>query len=166
MSDLAITALVLGALVGAVLSGVHIAVALGAASLLGVWLVTGSVAITIDALASTAFEGLRGYVFVAPVSERDHGVLANDDAVDHAVVHVRFAIVHAEDVLARFELDRWLVRGLGFDRRRLFGLLLFRRLRIFRSERERCRAYAEDDQRLLERPMKGRRLGSHDVFPG
>lgn len=65
MSDLWITVLVLGVLVVTVLSGIHIAVALGIASLLGIWLVTGDISITIDALASTAFEGLRGYVFIA-----------------------------------------------------------------------------------------------------
>jgi C4-dicarboxylate transporter, DctM subunit len=46
-----------------VLMGVHIAVALGTASALGVYLVTGNFAIVERMLASTAYEALRDYVF-------------------------------------------------------------------------------------------------------
>lgn len=43
--------------------GVHIAVALGMASALGVYLVTGNLAVVERMLASTAYEALRDYVF-------------------------------------------------------------------------------------------------------
>jgi len=46
-----------------VVMGVHIAVALGMASALGVYLVTGNFAIVERMLASTAYEALRDYVF-------------------------------------------------------------------------------------------------------
>jgi tripartite ATP-independent transporter DctM subunit len=50
-------------LVVMVLFGVHIAVALGMASALGIYLVTGSFAVVERMLASTAYEALRDYVF-------------------------------------------------------------------------------------------------------
>jgi C4-dicarboxylate transporter, DctM subunit len=46
-----------------VLMGVHIAVALGMASALGVYLVTGNFGVVERMLASTAYEALRDYVF-------------------------------------------------------------------------------------------------------
>lgn len=65
MGNIGVALPMLGLLLIMVFAGVHIAVALALASLLGLYLVTGSVDITINALASTAFEGLRGYVFIA-----------------------------------------------------------------------------------------------------
>lgn len=65
MNDFDIIVPVLGLLLVMVFLGVHIAVALAVASLLGLYLVTGSFEITISALGSTAFEGVRGYIFAA-----------------------------------------------------------------------------------------------------
>ncbi|MBW4709819.1 TRAP transporter large permease subunit [Roseobacter sp. YSTF-M11] len=60
-----ITIPVLGLLIVLVFAGVHIAVSLAITSLLGLFLITGSLDITIATFASTAFQGLRGYVFAA-----------------------------------------------------------------------------------------------------
>ncbi len=65
MFDAETTLLVLGLLLGLVFAGVHIAVALALTSLVGLYLVTQSVDIAVRTFASTAFEGLRGYVFAA-----------------------------------------------------------------------------------------------------
>jgi C4-dicarboxylate transporter DctM subunit len=65
MTDFNVTLIVLGLLVFMVLGGMHIAVALGLTSLVGIYLVTESVDIVINALGSVAFEGLRGYIFIA-----------------------------------------------------------------------------------------------------
>ncbi len=65
MFDVGIAVPVLGLLVVLVFAGVHIAIALAMTSLLGLFLITGSFAITVDTFASTAFQGLRGYVFAA-----------------------------------------------------------------------------------------------------
>jgi C4-dicarboxylate transporter, DctM subunit len=56
---------VLGLLLVMVFAGVHIAIALAATSLLGLFLVTESWDITINTLARTSFEGMRGYIFAA-----------------------------------------------------------------------------------------------------
>jgi tripartite ATP-independent transporter DctM subunit len=58
-----IAAVLLVSLIVMVMLGVHIAVALGAASALGVYLVTGNFAVVERMLASTAYEALRDYVF-------------------------------------------------------------------------------------------------------
>lgn len=65
MFDMDIAIPVLGILVVMVFAGFHIAVALGVTSLLGLYLVTDSADITINTLARTSFEGMRGYVFAA-----------------------------------------------------------------------------------------------------
>ena len=65
MDSFGIIAPVLGLLLILVFAGVHIAVALGLASLLGIYISTGSLDITLSALASTAFEGVRNYIFAA-----------------------------------------------------------------------------------------------------
>jgi C4-dicarboxylate transporter, DctM subunit len=59
--DVAVVLLV--GLIGMVLLGVHIAVALGVSSMLGIYLVTGNFAVVERMLASTAYEALRDYVF-------------------------------------------------------------------------------------------------------
>jgi C4-dicarboxylate transporter DctM subunit len=59
--DIAVVLLV--SLIGMVLLGVHIAVALGIASAVGIYLVTGSFGVVERMLASTAYEALRDYVF-------------------------------------------------------------------------------------------------------
>ncbi|MDH5748989.1 MAG: TRAP transporter large permease [Rhodospirillales bacterium] len=56
---------VLGLLLIMVFAGFHIAMALGVTSLIGLYLVTDSFDITINTLARTSFEGMRGYVFAA-----------------------------------------------------------------------------------------------------
>ncbi len=48
-----------------VFAGFHIAIALGVTSLLGLYLVTDSFEITVNTLARTSFEGMRGYLFAA-----------------------------------------------------------------------------------------------------
>jgi tripartite ATP-independent transporter DctM subunit len=63
MADIYTTIVLIGVLVGLVAFGVHIAVALGISSVLGIYLVTGDVPITIDLLTSTSYEALREYVF-------------------------------------------------------------------------------------------------------
>lgn len=65
MIDLGVAIPILCLLVIMVFAGFHIAVALGVTSLLGLYLVTESIDITINTLARTSFEGLRGYVFAA-----------------------------------------------------------------------------------------------------
>ncbi|MGA0955596.1 MAG: TRAP transporter large permease subunit, partial [Burkholderiaceae bacterium] len=65
MADLNVTVVVLTLLVAMVFAGMHIAVALGITSLIGIYLVTESLDIVINALGSVAFEGLRGYIFIA-----------------------------------------------------------------------------------------------------
>lgn len=59
------TGFVLGILLILIFLGVDLAVALGITSLLGLYVVTQSFDITINTLARTSFEGLRGYVFAA-----------------------------------------------------------------------------------------------------
>lgn len=65
MSDMGIALPVLGLLIILVFAGVHIAIALALTSLLGLYIITGSFDITVTTFASTAFQGLRGYVFAA-----------------------------------------------------------------------------------------------------
>ncbi|MGE4111878.1 MAG: TRAP transporter large permease [Burkholderiales bacterium] len=50
-------------LLALVFAGVHIAVALGAAAMLGIYLMTGDPVVVSDFLGSTAYEALRDYVF-------------------------------------------------------------------------------------------------------
>lgn len=63
MFEVNIAAVLLLALIAMVFLGVHIAVALGMASALGIYLVTGNFAVVQRMLASTAHEALRDYVF-------------------------------------------------------------------------------------------------------
>ena len=65
MFEMEIAFPVLGLLLIMVFAGVHIAIALAATSLLGLFLVTESWDITINTLARTSFEGMRGYIFAA-----------------------------------------------------------------------------------------------------
>lgn len=63
MFEVNIAVVLLVSLIVMVVMGVHIAVALGTASALGVYLVTGNFGIVERMLASTAYEALRDYVF-------------------------------------------------------------------------------------------------------
>jgi C4-dicarboxylate transporter DctM subunit len=63
MFDLTQMGILIGALLLMVLSGVHIAVSLGIASLLGIYLVTGEVEPVVSFASNTAYEALRDYVF-------------------------------------------------------------------------------------------------------
>ncbi len=63
MFEVDVAAVLLLALIAMVFLGVHIAVALGMASALGIYLVTGNFAVVERMLASTAHEALRDYVF-------------------------------------------------------------------------------------------------------
>src|SRR5919106_6819536 len=63
MFEVDIAVVLLGSLLVMVAMGVHIAVALGMASALGIYLVTGNFAGVERMLASTAYEALRDYVF-------------------------------------------------------------------------------------------------------
>lgn len=63
MFEVDIAVVLLVSLIGTVLLGVHIAVALGASSALGIYLVTGNFGVVERMLASTAHEALRDYVF-------------------------------------------------------------------------------------------------------
>ena len=63
MFEVNIAVVLLASLVAMVVMGVHIAVALGMASALGIYLVTGSFGVVERMLASTAYEALRDYVF-------------------------------------------------------------------------------------------------------
>lgn len=56
-------AILLGALFLMVFAGAHIAVALGMASVLGIYLMQGDMAVVRSFIASTAYEALRDYVF-------------------------------------------------------------------------------------------------------
>lgn len=63
MFEVDIAVVLLVGLITMVVMGVHIAVALGMASALGIYLVTGNFDIVERMLASTAYEALRDYVF-------------------------------------------------------------------------------------------------------
>ncbi|MEP3276631.1 MAG: TRAP transporter large permease subunit [Stappiaceae bacterium] len=63
MFDFGTATLMVAALLGLVLLGVHVAVALGIASIVGIFLVTGQVRIVEAAVASTAAEALRDFTF-------------------------------------------------------------------------------------------------------
>lgn len=63
MFEVNVAVVLLVSLIVMVVMGVHIAVALGMASGLGVYLVTGNFAVVERMLASTAYEALRDYVF-------------------------------------------------------------------------------------------------------
>lgn len=63
MFEVDVAVVLLVSLLAMVLLGVHIAVALGASSALGIYLVTGNFAVVERMLASTAYEALRDYVF-------------------------------------------------------------------------------------------------------
>ncbi len=56
-------AILLGTLFFMVFAGVHIAVALGAASCIGIYLMQGDMAVVRNFIANTAYEALRDYVF-------------------------------------------------------------------------------------------------------
>ncbi len=55
--------ILVGVLLALVFTGVHIAIALGAASVLGIFLMTRDVTVVTDFIGSTAYEALRDYVF-------------------------------------------------------------------------------------------------------
>jgi hypothetical protein len=55
--------LIIAVLLGLVFSGVHIAVALGITSALGLFLMTGDIDVVRTFMANTAYEALRDYVF-------------------------------------------------------------------------------------------------------
>ncbi|WP_305988363.1 TRAP transporter large permease [Roseibium sp. MMSF_3544] len=63
MFDFGTAFLVVGGLLGLVLLGVHVAVALGLSSALGIYLVTGKMRIVEATVASTAAEALRDFTF-------------------------------------------------------------------------------------------------------
>jgi C4-dicarboxylate transporter DctM subunit len=63
MFDLSQMSILIGVLLLMVLFGVHIAVSLGVASLLGIYLVTGEIDPVISFASNTAYEALRDYVF-------------------------------------------------------------------------------------------------------
>ncbi len=63
MFDISTAALIISLLLGLVLLGVHVAVALGVTSALGIYLVTGKVRIVEATLASTSAEALRDFTF-------------------------------------------------------------------------------------------------------
>jgi len=61
--DINAAAALIGCLLALVALGVHIAVALGMTSALGIYLVTGDLQVVANMLGSTAYESLRDYVF-------------------------------------------------------------------------------------------------------
>ena len=63
MFDLSTAALIIGLLLGLVLLGVHVAVALGVTAAIGIWMVTGRMRVVEATLASTAAEALRDFTF-------------------------------------------------------------------------------------------------------
>jgi tripartite ATP-independent transporter DctM subunit len=63
MFDLSQMGILVGVLLLMVLSGVHIAVSLGVASLVGIYLVTGEIDPVISFASNTAYEAIRDYVF-------------------------------------------------------------------------------------------------------
>lgn len=63
MFDISTAALIIGLLMLLVLLGVHVAVALGVTSAIGIYLVTGKLRIVEAALASTSAEALRDFTF-------------------------------------------------------------------------------------------------------
>ena len=63
MFDFGTASLIIALLVGLVLLGVHVAVALGVTSLVGIYLVTGKMRIVEATIASTAAEALRDFTF-------------------------------------------------------------------------------------------------------
>ena len=63
MFEVNIAVVLFASLIVMVVMGVHIAVALGMASALGVYLITGNFGVVERMLASTAYEALRDYVF-------------------------------------------------------------------------------------------------------
>lgn len=63
MFDVNVASVLIGSLILLVAFGVHIAIALGMASALGIYLVTGSFDVVMSMLGSTAYEALRDYVF-------------------------------------------------------------------------------------------------------
>ena len=63
MFDINAAAALIGCLLVLVALGVHIAIALGMTSALGIYLVTGDLQVVANMLGSTAYESLRDYVF-------------------------------------------------------------------------------------------------------
>ena len=63
MFDVSTALLIIGLLMGMVLLGIHVAVALGLTSIIGIYLVTGKMRIVEATLASTSAEALRDFTF-------------------------------------------------------------------------------------------------------
>jgi tripartite ATP-independent transporter DctM subunit len=63
MFDVNTTAVLIVSLLVLVAFGVHIAIALGFTSMLGIYLITGNLSVVQSMVASTAYEALRDYVF-------------------------------------------------------------------------------------------------------
>ena len=63
MFDANVAAILIVGLLGLVALGVHIAIALGMTSALGIWFVTRDMEVVATMLGSTAYESLRDYVF-------------------------------------------------------------------------------------------------------
>ena len=63
MFDFETASLIIVLLLGLVLLGVHVAVALGVTSLVGIYLVTGKMRIVEATIASTSAEALRDFPF-------------------------------------------------------------------------------------------------------
>ena len=63
MFDANVAAILIVGLLGLVALGVHIAIALGMTSALGIWFVTRDMGVVATMLGSTAYESLRDYVF-------------------------------------------------------------------------------------------------------
>lgn len=55
--------ILVGVLLALVFSGVHIAIALGSAAMLGIYLMTGDLGVVANFVGSTAYEAIRDYVF-------------------------------------------------------------------------------------------------------
>ena len=63
MFDVSTAGLIIALLLGLVLLGVHVAIALGVTSAIGIFMVTGNVTIVERMIASTAAEALRDFTF-------------------------------------------------------------------------------------------------------
>lgn len=63
MFDVSQMVIVVGVLLTLVLTGTHIAVALGVTSMLGIYLMQGDIEVVKSFVATTAYEALRDYVF-------------------------------------------------------------------------------------------------------
>ena len=63
MGPIEIVAVVTAVMVALILAGVHVAVALGAMSFVGVWLISGNPQVAINLLGTTFFNALQSYEF-------------------------------------------------------------------------------------------------------